>query len=384
MSNYSNVFSEIGPYEGEAFEQAISRLQDYPQLLDNFTDIICRKSRLSNAISSYRNKGQLEKLLAQVHNYTEFQEKITCDFFLNMIEASSIDTFTFGGIEELDDKPHLYISNHRDIVLDTALLDLALYRSKRSMCEMIIGDNLLVNQFAKDMFKVNGAITTRRNLISTSELREETLRMSYYIRHVLKDKKKSVWVAQKSGRSKDGIDNTASAIIKMIYLSYREEGKDFREFIRESSIVPVSISYQFDPCDVTKSQEMIRSLKNEGCYNGYKKKKYADLIDLVRGLRLYKGNVHIQLGKELSDSINDPKEAVREIDRQIHTNYRLWDTNYYCYDFLEKTNEYEDQYKDLNCKKFMQKYKSCKPEVVDFVLNGYANPVRSLKNEEVL
>lgn len=374
-------FGDIGPYEGKDFEEAVERLVSYPQLLDNFTDIICRKARVVNAVQSFRNKYQLSDLLKKVHNYTEFQEKITCDFFLNMIETSSIDKFTFSGMPE-DNRPHIYISNHRDIVLDTALLDLALYRSNKSMCEMIIGDNLLVNRFSTDMFKVNGAITTRRNLSSTSELREETLRMSRYVKHVIQDKKKSVWVAQKSGRSKDGKDDTSSAIIKMLYLAYREEGLSFEEFLKQSSIIPVAISYQYDPCDVSKSHEVIRSLKNEGCYNVYVKKKYADLLDLVRGLRLYKGNVHIQLGSELPSDLPDARAATAETDRQIHMNYRLWDTNYFCYDYLENKNGFAEKYKDFNGKKFLKKYKNHKPEVVAFVLNGYANPVRSKLNEE--
>ena len=376
-------FKGVGPYEGDDFRQAISRLQQYPQLLDNFTDIISRHNRVVNKWKSFHAKKLLRHMLGQVNNYTEFQEFITCDIFLSMIESSSIEDFTFSGIDELGlDTPHIYISNHRDIVLDAALLDLALYRSdNRKKCEMVIGDNLLVNQFTTDLFKVNGAITVRRSLSSTRDLREETLRLSRYIRYAIEQKGVSLWIAQKSGRSKDGVDNTSPAILKMLYLAYREDGIPFQDFIRRASIVPVAISYQYDPCDITKSEEQIRKLKAEGVYNVYVKKKYADVLDLVRGLRLNKGNVHIQVGTPLGDGIEDVAAAVRETDRQIHVNYKLWDTNYFAYDYINGTKMFESEYAGMNTRSFVRHYRHLKPEVRDFVFREYANPVISMLNE---
>lgn len=377
-------FKDIGPYEGQDFEDAISRLRQYPQLLNNFTDIISRHNRVVNKWKSFHAKRLLKVLLSQVHNYFEFQELITGDVFMDMIVSSSIDEFSFGGIEELgDDRPHVYISNHRDIVLDVALLLLALYRSDKKLCEMVIGDNLLVNQFTTDLFKVNGAVTVKRSFSSTADLREETLRLSKYMRYCIEDKKVSLWIAQKSGRSKDGVDNTSSAILKMLYLAYREDGISFPEFIERASIVPVAVSYQYDPCDVTKSEDQIRKLKAEGVYNVYVKKKYADVLDMVRGLRLDKGNVHLQAGTPLDGAtVTDPKVAVREIDRQIHVNYRLWDTNYFAYDYVNGTSLFEDKYADMSTKSFVKHYRHLKPEVQDMVFRGYANPVFSMIQEK--
>ena len=378
-------FKDIAPFEGQDFEEAMQRLIQYPQLLNNFTDIISRHSRIVNKWKSFHAKKLLSHMLTQVHNYTQFQEFIVCDIFLEMIESSSIDNFTFGGLEllEKDNKPHIYISNHRDIVLDTALLDLALYRSSNmKKCEMVIGDNLLVNQFATDLFKVNGAITVKRSLSSAADLREETLRLSRYMKYCINEKDVSLWIAQKSGRSKDGIDNTSPAILKMLYLSYREEGIPFGEFLNMASVVPVSISYQYDPCDISKSEEQIRKLKAEGVYDVYKKKKYADVLDLVRGLRMNKGNVHIQVGTPLDgNAISDVRAAVREIDRQIHTNYRLWDTNYFAFDYINGTERFADKYADMNTKAFVKHYRHLKEDVQDLVFRGYANPVISMLNE---
>lgn len=386
-------FKDIAPYEGQDFEDAISRLRQYPQLLNNFTDIISRHNRIVNKWKSFHAKSLLAHLLTQVHSYTDFQEYITCDLFLSMIESSSIDEFSFGGVENLcmpdDDqvpggRPHIFISNHRDIVLDTALLDLALFRNGRQMCEMVIGDNLLVNQFATDMFKVNGAVTIRRSLSSASDLRNETLSVSRYLKYAIETKKKSIWIAQKSGRSKDGVDNTSAAILKMLYLAYREEGLSFQQFLERASIVPVSISYQYDPCDVTKSQEEIRKLKAEGVYNVYTKKKYADVLDLIRGLRLPKGDVHIQVGAPLDPSLADARTAVREIDRQVHLNYKLYDTNYFAYDYINGTTDYASKYANMNTKAFVKHYRHLRPEVRDMVYKGYANPVISMLEEKSL
>ena len=386
-------FKDIAPYEGQDFEDAISRLRQYPQLLNNFTDIISRHNRIVNKWKSFHAKSLLAHLLTQVHSYADFQEYITSDLFLSMIESSSIDEFSFGGFENLsmpdDDqvsggRPHIFISNHRDIVLDTALLDLALFRNGRQMCEMVIGDNLLVNQFATDMFKVNGAVTIRRSLSSASDLRNETLSVSRYLKYAIETKKKSIWIAQKSGRSKDGVDNTSAAILKMLYLAYREEGLSFQQFLEKASIVPVSISYQYDPCDVTKSQEEIRKLKAEGVYNVYTKKKYADVLDLIRGLRLPKGNVHIQVGAPLDPSLADARTAVREMDRQIHLNYKLHDTNYFAYDYINGTTDYASKYANMNTKAFVKHYRHLKPEVRDMVYKGYANPVISMLEEKSL
>ena len=376
-------YNEIAPYENQAFEDAMERLRNYPQFLNNFTDIISRHSRVVNKWKSFHSKNILSRALNNVHSVDDFQKQITSDIFLNMIESSSIDHLTCEGIDELEDRPYIYISSHRDIVLDTALLDLVLYRSSRMLCEMVIGNNLISNQFIEDMFRVNGGILTNRNLSGVSELKNEINRLSYYINYCITQKKKSVWIAQKNGRSKDGIDNTSAAIIKMLYLCCKEQGLSFKDFLKVQPIVPVAISYQFDPCDVTKSQEQIRKLKSEGCYDVYKKKKYEDIIDLIKGLRCWKGNVHIHIGKVLdAEKIENPSEAVRECDRQIHKNFFLWDTNYFCYDALNGTNTFEDRYSSMNVKSFVKKYRKLNPQVVKNVYLQYANPVISMLNEE--
>ncbi|MCQ2398810.1 MAG: 1-acyl-sn-glycerol-3-phosphate acyltransferase [Sphaerochaetaceae bacterium] len=383
MSGKSYNYDDIQPYEGRAFEEAMQRLRAYPKLLDNFMDIVSRHGRVVNTIKSVYTKARLRSLLGKVHSYEDFQKKITCDLFLELIIKSSIDRLSFDGVGNVEkDAACVFVSNHRDIVLDAALLDYVLYRNDREPCEMVIGDNLLANQFATDLFKTNGGVVLHRSLTSTNELRNETMRLSSYITHCVTEKHKSIWVAQKSGRSKDGIDNTSTAIPKMLYLASREEGLDFQTFLKKVPIVPVAISYQYDPCAVTKGRQEIKRLAAEGCYNVYKKKKYEDILDLVRGLRMYKGNVHIHIGKRLEPTYSNALDATREIDRQIHTGYRLFDSNYFAYDYVFGKSEFTDKYEDFNSKSFLKRYKGLNREVFDVVMKSYANPVVSLLNEK--
>ncbi|MFA7371333.1 MAG: glycerol acyltransferase, partial [Sphaerochaetaceae bacterium] len=145
----------------------------------------------------------------------------------------------------------------------------------------------------------------------------------------------------------------------------------FSELIKQCNIVPVAISYQYDPNDINKGREEV----SKKLYGTYQKKKYEDLINMLRGLRRFKGRVHLQFGHPLVEEYKDAEEVAQEIDRQIHLNYRLWDTNYFAYDYLKGEAHFSPRYADLNGKKFLERYKGLNAEVLTFVLNSYANPV---------
>ncbi len=180
----------------------------------------------------------------------------------------------------------------------------------------------------------------------------------------------SIWVAQKSGRSKDGIDVTTPAIIKMLHLSQKKKGVSFSEVISKSHIVPVAVSYEYDPLDVNKAGEVL-SRKSD-------KRQYEDVISMNKGLKGFKGRVHVSFGTPLTDRLySSPEEVANEIDRQIHLNYKLWPTNYFAYDFVNETTTFADHYKDFDHETFLNRFKFRREEVRDFALNAYANPVRS-------
>lgn len=364
-------YKDIAPYKGQDVIDAVNRIKAYPKFLRNMAEVLYAGNIVKTKWKSLHMKETIPPLLDQVKSYEDFQRLITAGVFLPTIERNSMTKFTFSGQENLDaNTPYLFISNHRDILLDCALLDYALLQSGFPTGEMAIGDNLLVNQFTTDMFKLNGGVTVKRDL-PMREQYKESLRLSQYFVELITDAKKSIWVAQRSGRTKDGIDKTNPAIIKMLYLSYKFSGISFKELIKQCNIVPVAISYQYDPNDINKGREEV-SKKLHGTYT---KKKYEDLVNMLRGLRRFKGNVHLQLGTPLREDYNNADEVAYEIDRQIHLGYKLWDTNYLAYDLLQGPTRFADKYASLNTKKFLNRYKDLSDELRHIVLRSYANPV---------
>ena len=218
---------------------------------------------------------------------------------------------------------------------------------------------------------VNGAIIVKRDL-PFREKYLETLRLSeYFVEKIASGK--SIWVAQKSGRSKDGLDVTHPSIVKMLHLAKKREGVGFEEVIKACHIVPVAVSYEYDPNDIAKAREEVLTQAN-GSYN---KGKVEDVVSMIRGLREFKGRIHISIGDELTGDWHSPEEVAAEIDRQIHLNYHLMDTNWFCYDQLNGDEANRDKYPDFDGKAFLDRYAVLNDEVRTFILNSYANPVRS-------
>ncbi|MDD4646715.1 MAG: 1-acyl-sn-glycerol-3-phosphate acyltransferase [Sphaerochaeta sp.] len=217
-------YKDIAPYRGPDVREAIERvLKDKDALLRILSSL--------GPVETEAERQQVEAYakyivsqLETVTSYDEFQERITAGVFLPAIIDKSVDTFSFDGLQQIeDDKAYLFMSNHRDIVLDCALIDLALYKGGKMFCEMAIGDNLLTNQFVTDLFKLNGGVTVKRTL-PMREKYLESIRLSAYFVELITEENKSIWVAQKSGRAKDGIDVTTPAIIKMLHLSQKKKG----------------------------------------------------------------------------------------------------------------------------------------------------------------
>ena len=363
-------YEDIQPYRGERFEKAKVNLMDKKEFIGAFAYMLT-----GNFASIEPMVGAIEKALVDVHSYDDFQHKVTAGFFIPAILENSTTGFSVSGGDNLDkNKGYLFISNHRDIILDCTLLDYALKQKDLPLCEMAVGDNLMVNQLVEDLFRMNGGIIIKRNL-PMREKYLESIRISEYFVETVSEENKSIWVAQKSGRSKDGRDLTQSAIIKMLYLSKKKEGCSFSELIKKCNIVPVAISYQYDPNDINKGREEVTKEHNDG---KYEKKKYEDLISMVKGLRCQKGQVHVSIGNPLEGEYNSPEEVAAAIDREIHLNYRLFDTNYLAYDVLEGGDRFKEHYATLDRNEFLSKFAHLSEDVRSFVLNTYANPVRMM------
>ena len=370
-------YEDIEPYRGERFEKAKANLMARKEFIGAFAYM------LSGDFSSVEQMvNAIESALVDVHSYDDFQHKVTAGYFIPAIIDKTTTGFSVSGGENLDkDKGYLFISNHRDIILDCTLLDYALKTKNLPLCEMAVGDNLMVNQLVEDLFRMNGGIIIKRNL-PMREKYLESIRISEYFVETVSEENKSIWVAQKSGRSKDGKDLTQSAIIKMLYLSKKREGYSFSELMKKCNIVPVAISYQYDPNDINKGREEVTKEHNDG---KYEKKKYEDLISMVKGLRCQKGHVHVAIGDPLEGEYNTPEEVAEAIDHQIHLNYHLFDTNYLSYDVLEGGDRFKEFYSSLDKDEFLSRFVHLSEDVRNFVLNTYANPVRMMlqaKNEQ--
>lgn len=371
-------YRDIAPYRGKDVDDAVARVVANVPAIKKMLCGVGAKNGFDEAKTQVYLQAVITAL-SKVHTYDDFQKYVTAGIFLPSILKNSSTGFSYSGLENIQpDKAYFFISNHRDIILDCALIDYALLLSKRGMCEMAIGDNLLYNQFVIDLFKLNGGVTVKRSL----PLREkylDSMRLSRYFVELITEENHSIWCAQKSGRAKDGIDVTNPAIIKMLYLSQRHRGDvNFPDLIRECRITPVAVSYEYDPNDINKGREE-EAIKIRG---KHEKKRYEDMISMIRGLTKPKGHIHIAFGTPIVEDCDDPHAVAAQVDRQIHKEYRLYGTNYYAYDLLEHSDRFAEQCKDLDVDLFMKRYENLTPGVREFVLNSFANPVRSRLSAE--
>lgn len=285
---------------------------------------------------------------------------------------------------------YTFISNHRDIVLDSAFLDVLLIDNKfKTTCEIAIGDNLLSLPWVKDLVRVNKAFIVERAL-SMRQMLMSSKRLSDYMHFAIKEKNENIWIAQREGRAKDSNDRTQKSILQM--MSMGGEGSII-ERLKQLHLVPLSISYEYDPCDFLKAKEF----QQKRDYAEWKKGPTDDLVSMQTGIFGYKGHVHYHAAPcldEYLDSLDPdmPKQDIYNkvaayIDQQIHRNYRLYPGNYVALDMLEGTEAYTDQYTAEDKAKF-EKYIQGQLAKIDLpnkdeaylkerLLTMYANPVRN-------
>jgi 1-acyl-sn-glycerol-3-phosphate acyltransferase len=318
----------------------------------------------------------------------QFQEEIISNY-VRVIINNTTQGVTTEGLENLNKTDsYLYISNHRDILLDPAILQVILFDNGFETTEIAIGDNLLIYPWITELVKLNRTFIVNRN-IPVKQMFSSYSRLSNYIRYTLTKKKNSIWIAQREGRSKDGNDRTQISLLKMLNMS---GSKSLLQNFKELKIVPVSISYEYDPCDYLKSFEFLMKTKN----SDYQKTKEDDLNHMMRGLQGHKGHIHYSFGKPIIDELkalenisvkNDKLVSIAElIDAQIHINYNLWTSNYIAWEILNNNKEYANKYSCDEKTAFIEYINEhitrCNldnPEDIEivrnFILEMYANPV---------
>ena len=328
-------FDEIRPYNDEELPQIFEELIADPAFQKAATDAIPNVpfELLAQKIRACKSK-------------LDFQETF-CYGILWKIAADHTDGLTLDHTAVPDkSKAYTYLSNHRDIILDSGFLSILLIDQGMDTVEIAIGDNLLVYPWIKKLVRVNKSFIVQRAL-TMRQMLESSARMSRYMHYTINEKKQSIWIAQREGRAKDSNDRTQDSVLKMLAMG--GEG-DLIDRLMEMNIAPLAISYEYDPCDFLKAQEF--QLKRD--IEGYKKTTQDDLISMQTGLFGYKGKVHFQTAPCINQRLarldrSLPKQDLFSsisacIDHRIHRNYRIYSGNYVAYDLLKGTSEFAGHY----------------------------------------
>lgn len=333
-------FDDIRPYRNEEFSAVINRLLNDPE----FNNIM-----LKNLKRDEDELAQMKEAMGATKTIEVFQDLFVVPF-VNQILVSSSNGLTMSGLENLDKKQrYLYISNHRDIILDSALLNLEMHASGFNPTEIAIGSNLLIFPWINDFVRINRAFIVKRN-IPVKQLLASSKLLSQYIRNMITKGTDSIWIAQREGRAKDGNDITQPSLLKMLNMSNHNS---FFDGFKELKIVPMAISYEIEPC----GNEKVAELKKRKEDPNFQKTEKDDLLSMVSGLKSLKGRIHIQFGNQIDEEVlhhiaEEPgmnerlKLLAEHIDKEVYKNYRLFPNNYIAYDLYFKTSKYAPNYDD--------------------------------------
>ena len=375
-------FEDIRPYRDEEVRPVVDRL--------------LRDEALSRALAKFKHPllyrfapgwitGKAQTALAAetahvqtIHDVQQIIEK----YLDNLIETTTTG-LTSAGLDTLDTaQPYLFISNHRDITMDPALVNYMIYHHGLDTLQIAIGDNLLKRPFLTDLMKLNKSFIVKRS-VQGRDLLKASKQLSAYIHHCIKSGQ-NVWIAQREGRAKDGIDRTETAIIKMLHMANRESTLrlTLQESINALNIVPVSISYEYDPCDRYKAEELY-TIDTTG---KFVKDENSDVRSILTGMVGTKGAVHVTFGSRMTFPEAVTAEGVaRQLDMAIISNYKLHAVNYIAMQMLQK--DYMDFSKlpallgltpgEISRKRrqFRKRLHRMPKNIQPYVLNMYANPV---------
>jgi Acyltransferase. len=371
-------FKNIRPFLDSEVPDAIKRISSNP----SFDDI-------STYLFPCKDKTYFKNILLSCSTVEDFQDKVMAMIVRKILDDTA-KKLTFSGLDTLKSgKKYLIISNHRDIVLDSAIIQLIFRENNIQSTEIAVGDNLITSSFIEDITRTNKMIKVIRSE-SPREVYTTSKILSEYIRYSISEQNNSIWIAQRNGRTKDGIDLTEQGLLKMLEMS---GSGDFIKDFSELCILPTSISYEYEPCDLLKVNELFISRRKK-----YIKGKNEDLNSILTGIMQFKGNIHISFNNPLTiEEItkaaeydkNDRFKVLAEcIDNQIINNYKLWKNNYIAYDILQNSNEFDKMY-TANDKQSFLSYMNFKlqsieenyKEYEDIFLKIYANPIKSIKKE---
>jgi len=366
------MFEETRPYNDEEIPAAIARVAD-----NSLFGTIVHHLYPDADIAQYREN------FLRIQTTREFQSQVMFQAIRNILQNSS-EGVTYSGFDQLDaDKQYMFVANHRDILLDAAILQVLLHEHGMDTSEITFGSNLMQGGLVTDLGKMNKMFRIVRGS-TAHDFYRNSLEVSSYMRYAITKKKQSVWIAQRNGRTKDGNDRTESAVLKMFSIS---SPLPFAENLNELHITPVVISYEYEPCDFLKTQELFIAQ-----YQLYIKEPGEDLRSILHGITQSKGRIHLAVmptitREELDECALQEKNGrftalARIIDQRIRDGYRLWGNNYIAYDLLHHCNRFADRYNPEERNRFLdymwqglQQLQGEEDELHNIFLGIYANPV---------
>lgn len=377
---YPECFTDIAPYYDGNFFDRLEKL--------------IKKPGFENAIKYIMpdvNYDSFCNSLLNVEIIDDFQRKIVGNF-LEFLASKTSSGITADGFENVrPDRSYTYLSNHRDIVLDASFLNLCFIRQGYPITQIAIGNNLLIYDWINDLVRINRSFIVKRDVKPLQAL-EVAKQLSAYIHYVIAERHESIWIAQREGRAKDSNDVTQESLLKMLSIG---RAGSIAESLSELNILPVSISYEFDPNDYLKVKEFLLKQRDPE----YKKSQHDDLFSMETGLLQHKGRIHFQLNRPVNSFLKNNMELsrhetikfVREtIDREIHAGYKIFPVNYIAFDKLNKTDKFAKEYTEEDIAEAENYFQSqlAKIDVEDItqeernfckemLLNMYANPLQN-------
>jgi len=372
-------FADIRPYRDNEVRPVIENLLSDKEFIRTIVNL--RFPGLSSTLSVLFNpfvRRRLRKEFKSIIDVRTFQELVKS--YVDKLSRKTIKDLKVSNLDQLGRGTYVFMGNHRDIALDPTLINFALLEDGRDSTRIAIGDNLLTKPFATELMRLNKSFIVKRSAKGRQAL-EAFKTLSAYISHSIFEEEVSIWIAQREGRAKDGNDYTEPAIIKMFAITRDRSTEKFKDYIKRLRIVPVVISYEYDPCDGLKAKELFHIAE----YGEYKKGENEDLKSIALGIMGEKGSVHICFGKPLEDNLNSPEEVASAVDRQIIENYYLHPTNFMAYRELYGGNsdlsllneQYDFDHKEYNVESriFQKRITALPPEHRKYALAIYANPV---------
>jgi hypothetical protein len=368
------ILDDYRPYNDNEVPAAVHRIAEDP-LLEHIVQFVFPEKNVSDFITE----------LKQIQTVEEFQGKIM-DKAIRRVIDKTITHLSYSGVERLsNDKSYMFISNHRDIVLDSAILQTIFFTNKIKTSEITFGSNLMRPQLVVDIGKINKMFKIVRSG-TAREIFVNSLNVSEYMRYAITEKHQSTWIAQRNGRTKDGFDKTEIAVLKMFAMSSK---KPFIENLGDLNITPVAVSYEYEPCDFMKTREIYFSRRGH-----YQKTPGEDLNSIMHGIMQFKGNMQLSIcesvtAEELTGCAKMPnpeqfRELANIIDRKIYAGYHLWKTNYMAHDILHKKSDFTAFYSPADRDKFIDymnsglgKINGDSTELQEIFLGIYANPVET-------